>query len=280
MKFMILRMKAFFSKFTLTKQDGWRTANRFVLNAAAKAILVKLLIFSILITVCFYAYKFYAESLVITNADFKDTLQITKQQKDDDKVIDDFNKKLEKISNTHIIKYMNKPNLLISQIPIPREKLDTYYCDSISCTFTYNIIYEHFLLSQWIKTSKFSLSEITEDLITLSYKLDENNEKKSQPINSGILKDCNQTTVHLNFINAETNNIKIKDIIKNKPFKGLMTTLYTEYKPISELYISLTSKDITSIHFQWLNIYGFHIESIEFKVDEFAVTGYLYCNEV
>lgn len=289
-------MKAYLSKIFSNRKDGWQT-KKFKLNFKIKLKRNVVIIAALILTfiVCLAAYFLLSqeeeEVQIITPIPAiveisEEEKRLMNNKKADEAKVNIFNKKLAKLKKESFTNYKINVDKVLNKIPLPKNNIESITCYFEGCDFIYKINSYHTLIYDWLKSSKFKLSEILDDRVSLKYyyRTDESKEsKESKEVSVDFdplsLEGCSDIELKLSFIDNTNNKMVIQERVKNSPFSTLKTDIRKDYKNVNEIIVTLITNKITNQNFKWLESKGFYIESFKLNEGLINFTGYLYCLE-
>lgn len=278
---MILPMKQFFSKFILTKRDGWR-GEKLKNKLLTKPIIIKLSIALSVVILIIIAYLFLLpEKQVeqIVKQTNNEEFERLKNKKIDTDKVNLFKRKVNKLKKDAFKNYVIEYEKVGVEIPLSLSDRKLIQCDYSGCDFEYEIKKNHIILNDWIKNTEFSLVELTFNKIIMRYNLNESIYLNKVFENIDAFSICKNILIDINFLNVANNGISVDDIAVTKPFKGLKTDLYQKYVKINEIGFTLSANKVSNIYLQWFELNNTHLESYKAENNSIAFKGYIYCLE-
>lgn len=278
---MILPMKQFFSKFILTKRDGWR-GEKLKNKLLTKPIIIKLSIALSVVILIIIAYLFLLpEKQVeqIVKQTNNEEFERLKNKKIDTDKVNLFKRKVNKLKKDAFKNYVIEYEKVGVEIPLSLSDRKLIQCDYSGCDFEYEIKKNHIILNDWIKNTEFSLVELTFNKIIMRYNLNESIYLNKVFENIDAFSICKNILIDINFLNVANNGISVDDIAVTRPFKGLKTDLYQKYVKINEIGFTLSANKVSNIYLQWFELNNTHLESYKAENNSIAFKGYIYCLE-
>lgn len=274
-------MKQFFSKFILTKRDGWR-GEKLKNKLLTKPIIIKLSIALSVVILIIIAYLFLLpEKQVeqIVKQTNNEEFERLKNKKIDTDKVNLFKRKVNKLKKDAFKNYVIEYEKVGVEIPLSLSDRKLIQCDYSGCDFEYEIKKNHIILNDWIKNTEFSLVELTFNKIIMRYNLNESIYLNKVFENIDAFSICKNILIDINFLNVANNGISVDDIAVTRPFKGLKTDLYQKYVKINEIGFTLSANKVSNIYLQWFELNNTHLESYKAENNSIAFKGYIYCLE-